>query len=78
MDRTAIEFLRSPGSTPGSPLDIASSDAAMHLVVIGGLDPAAEDTWSGTPNAMIAALREAGHRVSTIGPLQGSRSAGRA
>jgi glycosyltransferase involved in cell wall biosynthesis len=41
----------------------------MHLVVVGGLDPAADDTWSGVPKAMVGALREAGHRVSTVGPL---------
>jgi glycosyltransferase involved in cell wall biosynthesis len=41
----------------------------MHLVVVGGLDPAADDTWSGVPKAMVDALREAGHRVSTAGPL---------
>jgi glycosyltransferase involved in cell wall biosynthesis len=42
----------------------------MHLVVIGGRDPADSDTWSGTPRALIAALREQRHRVSTVGPLQ--------
>ncbi len=70
MDRTAIEFLRGPDSKRGSLLDISAPGAAMHLVVIGGLDPAAADTWSGTPNAMIAALRAQCHRVSTIGPMQ--------
>lgn len=44
--------------------------AQMHLVVIGGLDPAATDTWSGAPRAIVDALRQQGHRVSTIGPLQ--------
>ncbi|MGB6535787.1 MAG: glycosyltransferase family 4 protein [Xanthobacteraceae bacterium] len=44
--------------------------ASMHLVVIGGRDPADSDTWSGTPRALIGALREERHRVSTIGPLR--------
>jgi len=47
----------------------ASKSHAMHIVVVGGLDPGSEDTWSGTPKAMIAGLRAAGHQVSTVGPL---------
>ena len=47
-----------------------ATDTTLHLVVVGGLDPTSDDTWSGTPKALISALRAAGHRVSTVGPLQ--------
>jgi glycosyltransferase involved in cell wall biosynthesis len=34
------------------------------------MDPEDRMFWSGTPKNMVAGLREAGHRVTTIGPLQ--------
>jgi glycosyltransferase involved in cell wall biosynthesis len=41
----------------------------MHIVIVGGRDPADEDTWSGTPKNLTESLRRAGNTVSTIGPL---------
>lgn len=69
MDRSAIELVGGAGGTPASTSDFKPTRTPLHLAVIGGLDPAAEETWSGTPKAMIEALRELGHRVSPIGPL---------
>jgi glycosyltransferase involved in cell wall biosynthesis len=69
MDHTAIGFLRGPGNSRGNRQGVQSWGAPPHLVVVGGLDPAADDTWSGVPKAMVAALRTAGCRVSTAGPL---------
>jgi glycosyltransferase involved in cell wall biosynthesis len=47
----------------------ASLQMPRHIVVVGGLDPDDDETWSGTPKAIVTALRQQGHRVSTIGPL---------
>jgi glycosyltransferase involved in cell wall biosynthesis len=69
MERTAIGLPRSSGRSQGDPLGTSSLGARLHFVVVGGLDPAADDTWSGVPKAMVVALRAAGHRVSTAGPL---------
>jgi len=54
----------------GRPCDPLTPSAALHLIVIGGLDPDNAETWSGTPKSIVDALREQNHRVSTVGPLQ--------
>lgn len=69
MDHAAIKSALSANAVPAGPLDIATPDVALRLIVIGGLDPNDDDTWSGTPKALIAALRADGHSVSTVGPL---------
>ena len=42
----------------------------MHFVVLGHMDPEDEVFWSGTPKNIVGGLRDAGHHVTTIGPLQ--------
>jgi glycosyltransferase involved in cell wall biosynthesis len=42
----------------------------MHFVVLGHMDPEDETFWSGIPMNIVHGLRQAGHRVTTIGPLQ--------
>ena len=42
----------------------------MHFVVLGHMDPEDEAFWSGIPKNIVRGLRDAGHRVTTIGPLQ--------
>ena len=41
----------------------------MNLIVLASRDPNDADYWSGTPRSLIAALRHAGHTVTTIGPI---------
>jgi glycosyltransferase involved in cell wall biosynthesis len=42
----------------------------MRFVLLGHADPNDEGFWSGTPMHIVGALRDAGHEVSTIGPLE--------
>lgn len=41
----------------------------MHFVALGHMDPNDEAFWSGIPLNIVKNLRDAGHRVTTIGPL---------
>jgi glycosyltransferase involved in cell wall biosynthesis len=42
----------------------------MHFIVLGHMDPEDEAFWSGTPKNIVGGLRDAGHHVTTIGPLK--------
>jgi glycosyltransferase involved in cell wall biosynthesis len=42
----------------------------MRFIVLGHADPLDEGFWSGTPMHIVGALRDAGHEVATIGPLE--------
>lgn len=41
----------------------------MRIAFVSPSDPMDANTWSGTPHAMLQALRRRGHEVVTIGPL---------